>query len=39
VHTIGSSGFEWDSAKANANFAKHKVYFAGAVSVFEDDLA
>jgi uncharacterized DUF497 family protein len=31
--------YEWDPAKARANFAKHGVRFADAVSVLEDDLA
>ncbi len=28
--------FEWDEKKAAANLKKHKVFFAGAVSVFYD---
>ena len=31
--------YEWDPAKAKANFAKHRVRFADAVTVLEDDLA
>jgi uncharacterized DUF497 family protein len=31
--------YEWDSAKAAANSAKHGVDFADAVGVFEDDSA
>jgi uncharacterized DUF497 family protein len=31
--------YEWDPAKAKANFAKHRVRFADAVAVLEDDLA
>jgi len=31
--------FEWDPAKAKANFTKHGIHFADAVSVLEDDLA
>jgi uncharacterized DUF497 family protein len=31
--------YEWDPAKASANFAKHGVRFADAVTVLEDDLA
>jgi len=31
--------YEWDPAKARANFAKHGVHFADAVTVLEDDLA
>ena len=32
-------GYEWDLVKARANFAKHGVRFADAVSALEDDLA
>jgi uncharacterized DUF497 family protein len=31
--------YEWDPAKARANFAKNGVHFADAVTVLEDDLA
>jgi len=31
--------FEWDSAKAAANFRKHGVSFEEAVSALRDDLA
>ena len=31
--------YKWDPAKARANFAKHGVHFADAVTVLEDDLA
>lgn len=31
--------FEWDPAKAEANFKKHGVRFAEAEAVFEDDWA
>jgi uncharacterized DUF497 family protein len=31
--------YEWDPGKAQANFAKHGVRFADAVTVLEDDLA
>jgi hypothetical protein len=31
--------FEWDSAKASANFRKHRVAFEEAETVFSDDLA
>jgi uncharacterized DUF497 family protein len=31
--------YEWDPAKARANFNKHGVHFADAVTVLEDDLA
>jgi uncharacterized DUF497 family protein len=31
--------YEWDPAKANANFRKHGVLFSDAVTVLEDELA
>lgn len=31
--------FEWDPIKAATNYKKHRVHFADAVGVFEDDLA
>ena len=31
--------YEWDSAKAAANFRKHKIHFADSVAVFSDDAA
>ena len=31
--------FEWDEAKAAANFRKHKVTFEEASTIFEDDLS
>jgi uncharacterized DUF497 family protein len=31
--------YEWDPAKAKANFAKHGIHLSDAVSVLEDDLA
>jgi uncharacterized DUF497 family protein len=31
--------FEWDAAKAAANLKKHRVAFADAVTVFEDEFA
>ena len=31
--------YQWDVAKADANFRKHKVHFADAVAVFSDDQA
>jgi uncharacterized DUF497 family protein len=31
--------YEWDEAKAAANFLKHGVLFADAVGVFEDEAA
>ena len=35
----GGVGFEWDERKARANLRKHKVDFADAATVFEDDRA
>jgi uncharacterized DUF497 family protein len=32
-------GYEWDPAKARANFEKHGILFADAVASLEDDLA
>jgi len=34
-----SVGYEWDPAKARANFAKHGVHFADAATAPEDDFA
>lgn len=31
--------FEWDERKARANLRKHRVDFADAATIFEDDLA
>ena len=31
--------YEWDPAKARANFEKHGIHFADAATVLEDDLA
>ena len=31
--------FEWDEVKARSNYRKHGVYFADAVTVFDDDEA
>jgi uncharacterized DUF497 family protein len=31
--------YEWDPAKARANFAKHGIHFADATSTLEDQLA
>jgi uncharacterized DUF497 family protein len=31
--------YEWDPAKAGANYRKHKVHFADAVAVFSDEAA
>ena len=39
MHILGTVSYEWDRTKANANFAKHRVSFADAVTVLEDDLA
>jgi uncharacterized protein len=39
VHILRAVIYEWDPAKAKANFAKHGVRFADAVTVLEDDLA
>jgi uncharacterized protein len=33
------AGFEWDERKARANLRKHKVDFADAATIFEDDQA
>jgi len=32
-------GYQWDKNKADSNFKKHKIDFADAVSVLEDDWA
>jgi len=29
--------YEWDPAKAHANFAKHRILFADAATVLKDD--
>jgi hypothetical protein len=31
--------YEWDAAKARANYAEHGVHFADATAVLEDDYA
>jgi len=31
--------YEWDPAKARANFEKHGIHFADAATTLEDDLA
>lgn len=31
--------FEWDSKKAQTNWRKHKIDFADAATIFEDELA
>jgi uncharacterized DUF497 family protein len=39
VHMRRAVGFEWDERKARANLRKHRVDFADAATVFEDDRA
>jgi len=39
VHILGTADYEWDAAKARANFAKHGIRFADAATLLEDDLA
>ena len=39
MHILEPVSYEWDAAKARANFAKHGVYFADAVAVLEDEVA
>lgn len=39
VHILWTVSYEWDPAKARANFAKHGVRFADAATVLEDDFA
>jgi len=39
VHILSSVDCEWDPAKARANFGKHGVHFADAVSALEDERA
>jgi uncharacterized DUF497 family protein len=39
VHTIIEMVYQWSKDKATANFRKHGIDFADAVSVFSDDLA
>jgi uncharacterized protein len=36
---LRTASHEWDPAKAKTNFAKHRVRFADAMTVLEDDLA
>ena len=38
MHTIGTVEYEWDPAKASANFRKHRVRFADAALSLEDPL-
>ncbi len=35
----GAVGFEWDERKAKANLRKHRVDFADAATIFEDERA
>lgn len=37
--TVVEGDFEWDSAKADSNLAKHGVAFAEAATVFADPMA
>ncbi|HWQ36593.1 MAG TPA: BrnT family toxin [Blastocatellia bacterium] len=37
VHTLPNLSFEWDPKKADSNQRKHKVDFADAVTVSEDE--
>ncbi len=39
MHILGTVDYEWDAAKARANFAKHGIRFADAATVLEGDLA
>jgi uncharacterized DUF497 family protein len=39
VHILRTVSYEWDPAKAKTNVAKHRVRFAEAITVLEDDLA
>lgn len=39
VHIIGSMSYEWDPNKEKSNYKKHRVKFADAVGVFEDENA
>ena len=39
VHIIESMSYKWDPNKAKSNFKKHRVKFADAVGVFEDEKA
>ena len=34
-----SSGFDWDEAKAEANYRKHRIDFETATEVFDDSFA
>lgn len=39
MHVPAGRDFEWDTAKARANFRKHGIDFADVTSVFEDERA
>jgi uncharacterized DUF497 family protein len=39
LEMIASAIFEWDAEKERSNFRKHRVTFAEAQTVFEDDFA
>jgi len=39
MHILWSVAYEWDPRKARANFEKHAVHFADAVTALEDELA
>src|SRR3954451_22733847 len=39
LEMIASAVFEWDAEKERSNFRKHRVTFAEAQTVFEDDFA
>ena len=39
VHIIGHMSYEWDPKKEKSNYKKHRVKFADAVGVFEDENA
>jgi uncharacterized protein len=36
---IAAARFDWDAAKERSNFRKHRVTFAEAQTVFDDDVA
>ena len=39
MHIIGCVDYEWDAAKARANYHKHGVHFSEAVTALEDESA
>jgi len=39
VHIINHMSYEWDSNKEESNYKKHRIKFADAVGVFEDENA